>query len=97
MRLMRYLFSTVVIIASLQAQTKRALLIGINQYGSDGQQEAKIKINVPATSGPSRWDMLVWPNLEGSLNDVELVRALLVSPKFAFPGDAQHMHVLTNA
>jgi hypothetical protein len=98
MRLMRYLFSTAVLITSisLHAQTKRALLIGINQYAPNGQVEAKIKINVPDASGPSRWDLLVWPNLDGSLNDVEMMRALLVSPKFAFPGDTQHMHVLTN-
>ncbi len=75
-----------IFISPAAAQTKRALLIGIDTY------EAKSKaISKPAgatqrndAAEASRWDLLEWGNLDGSLNDVESVHELLASPKFAF-------------
>jgi hypothetical protein len=74
------------------SQTKRALLIGIDTYEAHGRPIPKI--NAPDTAGPSRFDLLQWPDLDGAVNDVKSMQALLVSPKFGFPSDAVHMHVL---
>src|SRR5580704_1088866 len=76
------------------AQTKRALLIGINTYEVKGN-----KITKPAgaadrsdAGAASRWDIPEWGNLDGSLNDVESVHELLASSKFGFA--EANIHVL---
>ena len=82
------------LVSSAAAQTKRALLIGIETYEAKGD-----KISRPAgVSKPSgeadagRWDLPEWGNLEGSLNDVESVRELLAGRKFGFAEN--NIHVL---
>jgi len=76
------------------AQTKRALLIGIDTYEPKGKTISK-----PAGSdqgnkptGLSRWDLPHWVNLDGSLNDVESVHELLASPKYGFA--EKNIHIL---
>ena len=79
-------------VPSASAQTKHALLIGIDTYEPHGRPITKV--DVPDTAGPSRFDILQWPDLDGAVNDVKSMQALLASPKFGFPSDAAHMHVL---
>jgi hypothetical protein len=45
--------------ANCFAQTKRALLIGINNYESNAGAHAAIKAK--DTDGPSRWSLREWP------------------------------------
>ena len=81
------------------AQTKRALLIGIDEYAP-----AKKSITPPAAvdkprgleSEPSRWDLPVWPTLEGAANDALAMKETLTSPKFGFSKQEPYMKVLTN-
>jgi hypothetical protein len=82
-----------VLISPASAQTKRALLIGIDTYEAKGKAISK-----PAGAGQrndameaSRWDLLDWGNLDGSLNDVESVHELLASPKFGFAENNIHI------
>ena len=79
-------------VPSASAQTKHALLIGIDTYEPHGRPITKV--DVPDTDGPSRFDILQWPDLDGAVNDVKSMQALLTGPKFGFPNDAAHMHVL---
>jgi len=68
---------------SIQAQARRALLIGINLYQPP---HTTAKHPVGCTGG--RCELMEYPNLEGSLNDVAAMRDLLASPKFGFaPAD----------
>ncbi|HEV2278237.1 MAG TPA: caspase family protein [Acidobacteriaceae bacterium] len=72
-----------------QAQTRRALLIGINLY-----QPPHTSAKRPAGCTGGRCELTEYPNLNGSLNDVAAMRDLLASPKFGFaPAD---IAVLTN-
>jgi hypothetical protein len=81
------------------AQTKRALLVGIDEYAP-----AKKAITPPAAvdkprgleSEPSRWDLPVWPTLEGAVNDALAMKETLTSPKFGFSKQEPYMKVLTN-
>jgi hypothetical protein len=81
------------------AQTRRALLIGIDEYAPP-----KKSITPPAAidkprgleSEPSRWDLPVWPTLEGAVNDALAMKETLTSPKFGFPKQEPYMKVLTN-
>ncbi|MGC9998086.1 MAG: caspase family protein [Terriglobia bacterium] len=71
------------------AQTRRALLIGINTYqpqGTSAQHAAG------CTCG--RCELAKFPNLEGAVNDAQSMADLLTNPKFGFPGDQVIM--LTN-
>jgi hypothetical protein len=84
-------------ISSAGAQTKRALLIGIDTYAAKGKTISK-----PAgadqksdAADASRWDLLEWGNLDGSLNDVESVHEILASPKFGFA--QSNIHVVEEA
>lgn len=61
------------------AQSRRALLIGINTY-----QPAQTTAQHPAGCMGGRCDLPVFENLDGALNDVAAMRDLLVSPKFGF-------------
>lgn len=71
------------------AQTKRALLIGIDLY----QPPNTVAKHPPGCRG-GRCDVTEYPNLEGSLNDVAAMRDLLASPKFGFA--PQNIAVITN-
>ncbi len=80
-------------LAPASAQTKRALLIGIDTYEAKGKPIAK-----PAgaerqnnAAGTSRWDLPQWGNLDGSLNDVDSVHELLASPKYGFAENNIHI------
>ncbi len=77
------------------AQTKRALLIGIDTYEAKGKSIVK-----PADAAQqkgvmeaSRFDLPTWINLDGSLNDVESVHQFLASPKFGFAEN--NIHIIT--
>jgi hypothetical protein len=81
------------IVSPATAQTKRALLIGIDTYEAKGKTISK-----PAglyqrndAADASRWDLLEWGNLDGSLNDVESLHELLASPKFGFAENNIHI------
>ncbi len=71
------------------AQTRRALLIGINTYQPPGTTAAH-----PAGCIYGRCELGSFENLEGSVNDAEAVADLLTSPKFGFP--AANVALLTN-
>jgi hypothetical protein len=83
----------------LAGQTKRALLIGIDDYASEGKPRYK-PLNVQKPKGQesyiSRWDLPTWSNLDGAVNDVQAMKELLLSAKFGFSKDEPYMHVLTN-
>jgi hypothetical protein len=84
MRISRLLVCAVLAQAAINsgAQTKRALLIGINTY----QPTNTLAIH-PQGCTYGRCDLTSFDNLEGPLNDVVAVRDLLTSPKFGFPVD----------
>jgi Caspase domain len=71
------------------AQTKRALVIGINTYqpeGTDAQHP------IGCTYG--RCELGRFENLQGAVNDAQSMADLLTSPKFGFP--ANQVFLLTN-
>jgi hypothetical protein len=71
------------------AETQRALLIGINTY-----QPAGTTAEHPAGCIYGRCEMGSFQNLDGSVNDAEAMADLLTSPKFGFP--ATNVVLLTN-
>jgi hypothetical protein len=71
------------------AQTKRALLIGINTYQPEGTNAQH-----PAGCIYGRCELAQFKNLEGAVNDARAMADLLTSPKFSFPPD--HVVLLTN-
>src|SRR5580693_3673898 len=75
------------------AQTKRALLIGIDTYEANGKSIAKPAgaAQQKSVGEVSRFDLPTWINLDGSLNDVESVHQLLASPKFGFAESNIHI------
>jgi hypothetical protein len=75
------------------AQTKYALLIGINTY-----QPPNTSVKRPAGADTGRFapGAPLFDNLTGPTNDVASIRGLLISGKFGFPDDDQHIHVLEN-
>lgn len=91
--LLATVISCFLFISPVHAQTKRALLIGINTYEAKGKQISK-----PAgvtqkgdAADAGRWDLREWENLDGSLNDVESVHELLASPKYGFAENNIHV------
>jgi hypothetical protein len=81
------------------AQTKRALLVGIDEYTPAKKSNAPpAAVDKPRglESEPSRWDLPVWPTLEGAVNDALAVQETLTSPKFGFSKQEPYMKVLTN-
>ncbi|HTB95425.1 MAG TPA: caspase family protein [Terracidiphilus sp.] len=71
------------------AQTRRALLVGINIY-----QPADTTARHPDGCSGGRCDLPQFANLDGAVNDVAAMRDVLVSPRFGFaPSDVV---VLTN-
>ena len=75
------------------AQTKYALLIGINTY-----QPANTMVKRPAGVNTGRFapGAPLFNNLAGPTYDVASMRSVLTSGKFGFPDDAEHIHVLEN-
>jgi hypothetical protein len=71
------------------AQTRRALLIGINIYQPPGTTAAH-----PAGCIYGRCELGAFENLQGSVNDAQAMADLLTSPKFGFP--AADVALLTN-
>jgi hypothetical protein len=100
-RLARISALLLIIVSGLAtAQSKRALLIGIDQYAPKGE------VHRPATAAQkpeglewdvSRWDLPTWPSLNGAVNDVRAMQDLLTSAKFGFPKNEPYMKVLTNS
>jgi hypothetical protein len=64
------------------AQTKRALVIGINTYQPEGTNAQH-----PAGCTYGRCDLGQFPNLQGAVNDAQSMADILTSPKFGFPTD----------
>ena len=81
MRLRLTLFAFLLLFAAYpaEAQSRRALLIGINIY-----QPAQTTAKHPVGCTGGRCDLPVFDNLDGAVNDVAAMRDLLVSPKFGF-------------
>src|SRR5580698_4607834 len=71
------------------AQTKRALLIGINTY-----EPAGTTAQHPAGCAYGRCELGSFDNLDGAVNDAQSMADLLTSPKFGFPADK--VTLLTN-
>ncbi len=72
------------------AATRRAVLIGINQYNPPSGQPSsdppkKSPSRKPLVSGDvRRW---TYPDLDGAINDVNLIEGLLLAPDFGFQPD----------
>jgi len=81
------------------AQTRRAVLVGVNTYIPEGVTVQKIVVAEGASSGgassggPSK-GRGSWTNLEGSLNDVGSIHQLLVT-RYGF--EEKNIHILTEA
>ena len=89
---MRFKLSVFLLLASAllcAAQTKRALLIGINTYQPEGTNAQH-----PAGCTDGRCALPKFVNLEGAVNDAQSMADVLTSPKFGFPADQVVM--LTN-
>lgn len=71
------------------AQTRRALLIGINTY-----QPAGTTAEHPAGCAYGRCELGSFANLDGAVNDAQAMADVLTSPKFGFP--ARQVVLLTN-
>jgi hypothetical protein len=77
------------VLISAPAQTRRALIIGIDTYqpkGTTAQHEAG------CTYG--RCELGSFENLEGAVNDAQSIADVLTGPKFGFPAD--NVVLLTN-
>ena len=71
------------------AQTKHALLIGINTY-----EPAGTKAQHPDGCTYGRCELGYFENLDGAVNDAQSMADVLTSPKFGFP--ANQVVLLTN-
>ncbi len=71
------------------AQTRRALLIGINTYEPPGTSASH-----PPGCVYGRCELGYFENLDGAVNDAQSMADLLTSPKFGFP--ANQVVLLTN-
>ncbi len=76
------------------AQTKRALLIGIDTYEPPG---ARVKVPVGTPAEGRFATGITFVNLQGPTHDVDAMRELLTSVKFGFPNDDQHIHILLDS
>lgn len=80
-------------LAAAPAPDKKAILIGINCYNPNSPECAKLTSvtptrrvqRVPATGNWTYWQYL---NLEGAVNDVELMKSILEAHQFTIPNDA---------
>ncbi len=71
------------------AQTKRALLIGINTY-----EPAGTRVQHPDGCTYGRCELGYFENLDGAVNDAQSMADVLTSPKFGFPSN--QVVLLTN-
>jgi hypothetical protein len=76
------------------AQTRRAVLVGVNTYIPEGVKVEKIVVAEGSSSGGPSKGRGSWTNLEGSLNDVGSIHQLLVT-RYGF--DENNIHILTEA
>jgi hypothetical protein len=67
------------------AQTKRALLIGIDMYQPAGTSAQHPGCAYGISGADGRCALGSFPNLKGSVNDAQAMADLLASPKFGFP------------
>ena len=74
---------------SAPAQTRRALIIGIDLY-----QPAGTTATHEASCTYGRCELGSFQNLEGAVNDAQSISDVLTSPKFGFPAD--NVTLLTN-
>jgi hypothetical protein len=86
-------FCLLACLSAASAQTKYALLIGIDTY-----QPPNTTVKHPAGANTGRFapGAPLFYNLTGPTNDVASMRSVLTSTKFGFPDDEQHIHVLDN-
>jgi hypothetical protein len=83
----------------LHSQTKRALLIGINHYKPEVVEQAEPaepagkEVIASATRTPAK-GRGTWMNLDGCINDVEVIRELLIS-RFGFA--PEHVTLLSDS
>lgn len=68
--------------AQAWAQTKRALLVGINTYQPPGTQAEH-----PPGCTYGRCELGAFENLDGAVNDAQAMADLLTNPKFGFSSD----------
>ncbi len=77
------------------AQSKYALLIGIDRYWPKSADIPLPPDPPDSQDDASRWELAVWPTLEGAVNDATAMRDLLAGAKFGFPSN--HLHLLTDS
>jgi Caspase domain len=80
--------------APAAAETRRALLIGIDRYTVTAAQAPSRQGFVNGSSARQGRPLNVWSDLEGAVNDVEALRQVLVA-RYGFKAD--DVHLLTNA
>ncbi len=88
----RYVYSLAVLLFLSNtgwAQTRRALVIGIDTYQPSG---TAAKHDAGCTYG--RCELGTFENLEGAVNDAQSIADILTGPKFGFPAD--NVVMLTN-
>lgn len=88
------LFCLLAPLSETLAQTKYALLVGINTY-----QPPNTTVKRPSGANTGRFapGAPLFNNLTGPMYDVASMRTVLTSSKFGFPDDDQHIHVLEDA
>jgi hypothetical protein len=69
------------------AQTKRALIIGIDTYQPAGTTAQHPGCAYGAYSADGRCALGTFPNLEGAVNDAQSMADVLTSTKYKFPND----------
>jgi hypothetical protein len=80
-------------LAPAQGRTKKAVLIGINCYNPNSPECGKLS-SAPVTTRVQRvptngnWRYWNYLNLEGAVNDVELMKSILEAHQFEIPSDA---------
>ncbi|HEX3880910.1 MAG TPA: caspase family protein [Bryobacteraceae bacterium] len=77
-----WLFLVLVVPLSLTAQTRRAVLIGIDNYNPDDGERARLQREPIATAVPrakTEGDATYWrfDNLDGAINDISLIKSTL--------------------
>jgi hypothetical protein len=80
-------------LTAAHAQDRKAILIGINCYNPNSPECAKLtsvqptgRIHRVATTG--NWRYWSYLNLEGAVNDVQLMKSILEAHQFTIPNDA---------
>jgi hypothetical protein len=88
-RIFAILSAMLFLISSAPAQTRRALILGIDTYqpvGTTAQHDADCAYG--------RCELGSFENLEGAVNDAQSIADILTGPKFGFPAD--NVVLLTN-